>query len=104
VPALRVDEEDDVVSHVIVFGGEDIFNPRVLAMQNANNADFFINITNEISGRDGFVPNLIQKSFTVPSFEITSEQADTLGFVFIFALPLAIITAGVVVWVRRIRK
>jgi len=87
-----------------VFGGSDMLNARLLAMQNANNAELFINIMNDISGKDAFLPTLTPKSFSIPMFEITQSTAGLLGIVFVLIIPLVIITIGIIVWIRRIRK
>jgi hypothetical protein len=103
---MRDMNDEEVNSNVVVFGGSDIFIRDILVMQNAANADFFINMMNEISGKNQaeFVPNLTPKSFAVPTFNITEGQLNGIGTVFVFVLPTIVIATGVVVWVRRIRK
>jgi hypothetical protein len=100
----RFEGVDEFTSNVVAFGGEEIFIGQLFAMQNANNAEFFVNMMNDISGKDGFVPNLIPKSFSVPTFQIPEGHSGAIATVFILVLPLVIIVAGVVVWVRRIRR
>jgi len=103
-PVETLDSEV-IMSNLVVFGGDNVFAAEFLSMQNANNAEFFINMMNSLSGKDdGFIPTLTHKSFTIPTFQITQEQSSSIGVVFVFVLPLLIIGTGVVVWIRRIRR
>jgi len=87
-------------SRVIVFGGYVLLDDYFLKMQNANNADFFINMMNFVSGKENVI-KLSPKSFAVASFNISAGESGLIGFIFAIALPVAIIAAGVVIWVKR---
>jgi hypothetical protein len=98
-------EDMAITSNVTVFGGSLIFREDFLMMGNANNENFFINMMNTLSGKDpDELITITSKSFIVPSFDITEEQARTIAVIFIFGLPALIVTTGIVVWVRRIRQ
>jgi len=101
----------EVSSNLIVFGGGrdtsigngDIFHNFYLTMQNSNNAEFFINMMNAIAGKD-VILSILPKSFMIPAFEINNSQSQLIAIVFILVLPLAVITLGVIIWIKRIRK
>ncbi|MCL2633819.1 MAG: GldG family protein [Oscillospiraceae bacterium] len=87
-------------SKVIVFGGEYLLRDDFMQMQNANNAEFFLNMMNYISGKDIDI-KLTEKSFSIASFAINAEQSNVIGFIFAIALPVVIIGAGVAIWLKR---
>ena len=97
---VRFEELDVFSSNVIVFGGSFIFSSMFMEMKNANNAEYFINMMNEINDKETAII-IAPKSFALPTFQVTSEQSQIIGAVFILVIPLAIIVAGVVVWIRR---
>jgi hypothetical protein len=95
---------DPVVSHVLVFGGTNVFSEVHLNRTNANNVAFLLNMMNELSGWDLDVPMITPRSFEIPMFEVTQEQAELLGVIFAVVLPLLLIITGVVIWIKRIRS
>jgi hypothetical protein len=93
---------EPISSVVVAFGGPDVFLRQFLAMQNANNADYFMNIMNDLSGKEGErLITLTPKSFTVATFQISQEESRLIGVIFAAVLPLAIVITGVVIWLRR---
>jgi uncharacterized membrane protein YciS (DUF1049 family) len=96
----RYEEFTPFSSRVIVLGGYELLLDYYIEMGNANNARFFMNIVNFISGKDGSV-TLTPKSFLVASFNISAGQSSAIGFIFAVALPLAIIVTGTAIWLKR---
>jgi hypothetical protein len=96
----RFEEFTPFSSRVIVLGGYFLIDDYFIDLENANNAQFFMNIVNFISGKDGAV-TLTHKSFSVASFSINAEQSKVIGFIFALAFPLVIIVAGVAIWLKR---
>jgi hypothetical protein len=94
---------DAFSSNVVALGGSNILDPNFLAMQNSNNAEYFINIMNSISGKDDVV-TIAPKSFAIAAFQISESGSRWIGLVFAAFLPFAVITTGVVIWIRRIRS
>jgi ABC-2 type transport system permease protein len=106
----------EVHSNVFAFGSSrptmvgngNVFNSYFMELGNSNNTRFFINLMNSISGKDEIYSEIIEvlapKSFTVASFAISQSTSELIGIMFILVLPLVIIAAGFVVWIRRIRK
>ncbi|MCL2071119.1 MAG: GldG family protein [Oscillospiraceae bacterium] len=97
---VRFEGIDVFSSDVIVFGGSNIFSPGLMAMRNSNNAEYFINMINELNGK-GEVITVTPKSFAVATFGISAEQAGLIGLIFAVILPLVIIVTGVVIWIKR---
>ncbi|MCL1881780.1 MAG: Gldg family protein [Oscillospiraceae bacterium] len=91
-------------SNVIVFGGTSIFSSEFMVRGNTNNSDFFMNMLNELTEREGEIPTVTPQAFGATMFEITREQSQTLGVIFAIVLPFLLIITGVVIWIRRIRS
>ncbi|MCL1903491.1 MAG: GldG family protein [Oscillospiraceae bacterium] len=103
---IRFEELDVISSRVIAFGGSYIFNPGFMEMRNANNAEYFINMINEVNGKNiqrEEIITIAPKSFSVAMFQITAKQSKTIGFIFALLLPCIIIFIGIFVWVKRRR-
>ncbi len=75
-----------------------------LQAEQVNNSDVFLNIFNKTSGREAVKLSITPKSYSVPTFEITAEQAKGITIAFAVVVPLVIVACGVVVIVRRKRR
>jgi len=73
-----------------------------IALQNTslNNAEYLLNLFGDLSGRENIV-NIQPKSLTGRTLGITSAEASTLGIVLVGIVPLAILIAGIVLWLIR---
>jgi hypothetical protein len=89
-----------ISSNVLVFGSSSVFDEYFLSLQNANNAGFFMNMMNELSGKNEGI-TLTPKSFEVSAFSISERQSGIIGFTFAVILPAIVIITGIVIWVRR---
>lgn len=92
---------DPVYSKVVVYGSEFLLNETLLVTEQANNAELMMSIFRGISGRDDFEITLTPKSFQMSTFEISAAASATIAIIFAIVLPVAIIVAGIVVWLRR---
>ena len=63
------------------------------------NAEYLLNIFNTLSERENVI-KVKSKSITGNSLNITRQQANTLGIVFIVVIPMLIL-GGAVVWLSR---
>ncbi|MCL2637146.1 MAG: GldG family protein [Oscillospiraceae bacterium] len=90
-------------SRVIVFGSPTFFFAETLMTPQFSNAQFLLNIFNDISGRSDIASQVrvIPKSFNATMFDITAGQANTIAIFFVIIIPLLIIAAGLVVFFRR---
>lgn len=91
-------------SRVYVASGHYIVDRTFMESTYLNNSDVFLNIFNYASGKDKVEISVSPKSFSVPTFEITASQRQTIGAVFAIVVPLAVVAAGVVVIIRRKRR
>jgi hypothetical protein len=91
-------------NHVLVFGSATLFSGEIMLRPNTNNAALFMNIMNEMSGRDSDIPTVTPHTFAAPMFELTREQAEVIGVIFAIVLPLVLVATGVAVWIKRIRR
>jgi len=73
-----------------------------IALQNTsvNNAEYLLNLFADSLGRENAV-NIQPKSLAGRTLGITSAQASTIGIVLVGIIPLAILLAGIVLWLIR---
>lgn len=100
VIAYRVHSTNHTFSRVAVFGSDKLASSMFMSYSNANNGKFFINMFNNISGKDEGV-TITSKSFATTGFDMTSQQADTLAVFLCIVIPVVVIALGIVIWVRR---
>lgn len=87
-------------SRVIAFGSLEMFDSYILEQQNFNNAEFFVNMYNIISGKEDGI-TITPKNLIQPLLEITVKTKDALGIVFALVIPVLILAVGVIIWLRR---
>lgn len=100
VVAYRIHSTNHDVSRLAVFGSEKLASSMFMSYSNSNNGKFFINMFNNICGRDEGV-TITSKSFATTGFDMTMQQADTLAVFLCIVIPVAVIALGIVIWVRR---
>ncbi len=100
VVAYRIHSTNQQVSRLAVFGSEKLAGSMFMGYSNSNNSKFFINMFNNICGRDEGV-TITSKSFATTGFDMTMQQADTLAIFLCVVIPVAVIALGIVIWVRR---
>lgn len=100
IVAYRVHSNTQEISRLAVFGSEKLAGTMFMSYSNSNNSKFFINMFNNICGRDEGV-TITSKSFATTGFDMTSQQADTLAIFLCIVIPVAVIALGIVIWVRR---
>lgn len=101
---MRFEGTDPYSSRVFVAGGHYIIDAAFLQSEQVNNSDVFLNIFNKTSGREAVEISITPKSYTIPTFEITAGQAQSITIAFAVVVPLVIIACGIVVIVRRKRR
>lgn len=87
-------------SRLVVFGSDQLSGNIFMSYNNSNNADFFINVFNYISGKEEGI-TIKAKSFSNVTFEMSQQTAGVLAVVLCVVVPVAVITLGIVIWVRR---
>ena len=87
-------------SRVIVFGGPYLFLGSVLTEKRFSNAELYLGMFAELSGRDAQAA-ITPKSFAISTFQITAAQSNGIALVFVVIIPLIFIVWGIVTYVRR---
>lgn len=100
VAAYKVHSNTQEVTRVVAFGSDMICNSMFMSYANSNNQDFMINMFNYISGKTEGI-TITAKSFSSVGFEVNQGNANILAVVLCIIVPVVVIVAGVVIWVRR---
>lgn len=100
VVAYKVHSNTQAVTRVAVFGSDMICNSMFMSYANSNNQDFMINMFNYISGKTEGI-TITAKSFSNVGFEVNQGNANILAVVLCIVVPVVVIVAGIVIWVRR---
>lgn len=97
----RAEGMDIYTSSVLVIGTSYIADPALVANTSTyNNANLLLNMVNTMTGKESsFV--IPQKNLQEATLALTSSQAKGIRNAVIYVLPLLVVAAGVVVFVRR---
>jgi len=96
--------DDEKKSAVIVWGSLYALKDTLTAgsyAPNINNVTYFINLLNNFSAKTGDTILVVSAELDGIHLPIKSSQQVTVGILFIFVIPIAIIVYGIVVWARR---
>lgn len=96
--------DDGKQSAVIVWGSLYALKDTLTAgtyAPNINNVTYFINLLNNFSAKTGDTILVESAELDGTHIQIKSSQQVTVGILFIFVIPIAIIVFGIVVWARR---
>lgn len=105
VAAESVKSGSDTESRVIVFGSDKMFLENFLSINSFNNSAYLLNIFNTIGGKDDENVTIESKSLENTELGITdASTAAVMLVIFVIAIPLAVLVAGIVVWLRRRNK
>ena len=99
VMASRV-HTDGTKSRLCVTGSDQISGSIFMSYSNANNPEFFLNIFNNISGKDDGI-TIKAKTFSNVTFEMNAQTANVLAVMLCIVIPVLVIVLGIVIWVRR---
>lgn len=91
---------DGTLSRVIAVGSDTFSGSYFMSYTNGNNGDFFVSLFNYMSGKTAGVVIKAKSPIDV-SFEMNAKTANTLAVVLCIVIPVCVIAAGIVVWVRR---
>ena len=100
----RFEGLDPYRSRLFVIGGEYFLDDAFLSAPAINNADIILSIFNIASGKDAVEISVTPKTFGTATFEITGSQARNITIIFAVVIPLIVVSAGVVVMIRRKRR
>lgn len=92
---------DEVASNVLVFGSYEMFSESVLAYNSYNNSAFFVNAVNTLADRDNVGITIEGKSMDSATLGIDVGTQAVLMVLLVILIPLAVLAAGLVIWIRR---
>ena len=86
----------------MVIGSYDAWAKSALSANSFNNAQYFLNIFNKIAARDEIGITIEGKNLDNPELgTITASAAAIFGILLCIIVPLGILIAGIVIWIRR---
>ncbi len=96
----RYEGTTEFTANVIAVGSNDFFNAS--SIFSCINDDIIMKIYNSISGREGQDVAISTRTVSDTAISVTNTQAVWIGIVlFTVAVPLLLLVAGVVIWLRR---
>ena len=100
--AITDEIDDETESNIVWISSEYITDESADAMVSGGNMDFFLNCVSWICGeREGIA--IHAKSLQSEYLTLTSAQASRLSIVLIAVIPIAVLAAGIYIYVRRRR-
>ena len=100
--ATQGNEDETKSSNVIVFGSYAAFSESALSATSFNNSAYIINMFNTIAERDDATVTVEGKALDANELGITSTfTTSILEIIFRYLVPLAVVTVGIVKWLRR---
>ncbi len=97
----RAEQFDVYTSSVLVLGSSYMTDNLILSNTNAyNNANMLLNTVNTMTGKESsFV--IPQKELQEQTLALTADEAEFIRNIVVFVIPLLVVAAGVIVYVRR---
>ena len=94
--------EDKKSSRVVVFGSYIMFSDTIMKYNSFNNSAYFMNVINTIADKEDVGITIESKSIDNTELGITDVATqNTMLVVFVIVIPVAILVAGFVFWLRR---
>lgn len=94
--------EDKSSSRVIIFGSYVMFSDTIMQYNSFNNSAYFMNVVNTIADKEDVGITIESKSIDNTELGITDVATqNTMLVVFVIVIPIAILVAGFVLWLRR---
>lgn len=87
-------------SYLVYSGSWQAFSASILTDSTFLNAEYLLNLLNSLTNRENVV-DIVTKDFSEPAHALTSQQVTTRIIVFAAVLPLCILCAGLLVFLRR---
>lgn len=96
---------DGKSSSVVVIGSYDAMTTNYLSISSYNNAAYFVNLFNTLSDRDDVSVVIEGKDPGAAGLGITSVSSISFVAVLVrFVIPIAVLLAGLIIWIRRRHK
>lgn len=105
VAAESVKSDGEMESRVMVFGSYAMFSSGFISMNSANNSAFIMNIFNTVSEKADDSITIESKKLDAQELGANDETtANVIMVIFVIVIPVLILAAGIVVWIRRRNK
>ncbi len=95
--------EDGSVSHAFLVGGESLFTSLADEMAPGNNVKLFSSMISMLADHESSVAIPV-KSLSMPNLVFKAQTAYIAAVLCVIVIPLAVLTAGLVIWLRRRRR
>ncbi len=95
---------DSVESNVVVFGSFEMFSNSIMSYNSYNNSAFLVNAVNTLADRDNIGITIESKSMDTANLGIDLAGQNALMILFVIIVPIAVLVAGLVIWIRRRNK
>ncbi|MER2081657.1 MAG: Gldg family protein [Ruminococcus sp.] len=105
VAAEGTKKSGDNESKLIIFGSDRMFASGFMKMNSINNTEFIMSVFNTTSDKDNETVTITGKSLANTELGVTDlGTTSAMMIVFVAVLPLGILLAGIIVWIRRRNK
>ena len=95
---------DEQTSYVGCFGSSDFIASSWSNYNDVGNLDFAINVVNISSGRNGSSMYFLPKTTGAYTVSLTDSQHNTVTAITLYIVPIAMLVAGISVWIYRKAK
>ena len=93
----------ETTSTMFIFSSENLFTDESSQMVGGSNLQLFTRVINDLSEEQSSV-SIPVKKYTQESITVPQNQFVFLGLTTVILLPVLLLTAGIVIWVRRRRR
>lgn len=98
------DEDNNIVySNILVVGSSVMLNETLTSATYYNNGDYFISALNTLTGKTNGI-NIVAKDLTSTTFDMDQKTYSTCYAIFVFVIPIAVVVAGIGVYLTRRHK
>lgn len=96
----RYEGTTPITSTVTASGCPQMFSSSLLQEASLSNGDYFLSYLKTLTGKKTGV-SIVSKTIGGDSMTLTGAQLSVLGWIFVGLIPLAVVVAGIVVWIKR---
>ena len=93
----------ETASTMFIFSSENLFTDESSQMVGGSNLQLFTRVINDLSEEQSSV-SIPVKEYTQESITVPQNQFVFLGLTTVILLPVLLLAAGIVIWVRRRRR
>lgn len=97
---LKYENTTPLISRVIAIGSVEFVDQSFLTYTAINNGDYAVNLANTVCGKDDGI-SIVSKTVGAKNLGITEKQSNVIGGFFEFVVPVLVLIAGSVIWLRR---